>query len=64
MTPCIWTEAYGELKKSMQESLNSYEQRVSACALTPREHSKGMTLAPTDGKKLAEAVRARQEKRP
>ena len=55
------TEAYGELKRSMQATLNSYEQRVSASAITPREHSKGMMMAPTDGKKLAKAMRERQE---
>lgn len=53
------SEAYNELKAVMQQSLNSYEQKASSKAMMPKEHSKGMTMAPTSGKKLANAVRER-----
>tara|TARA_B100001250_G_scaffold266056_1_gene229473 strand:+ start:1236 stop:2150 length:915 start_codon:yes stop_codon:yes gene_type:complete len=56
MTP----SAYDDLKQEMQATLNSYEQRVSADAAPPRETSKAMSVAPTDGRMLASKIRERQ----
>ncbi len=58
--PSLTPSAYNDLKQQMQATLNSYEEKVSADAAPPRETSKAMSVAPTDGRLLAKAVRERQ----
>ena len=57
--PSLSPSAYNDLKQQMQATLNSYEERVSADAAPPRETSRAMAVAPTDGRKLAAKLRER-----
>ncbi len=58
--PSLSPSAYESLKTEMQASLNAIEHKAAEAASAPRESSKAMTLAPTDGKTLAASVRKRQ----
>jgi len=62
--PSMSPSAYDSLKQQMQEVLNSYEEKVSADAVPPRETSKVMLVARTDGRKLASKIRERQAAAP
>lgn len=55
------TTAYKAVKKKMQETLNAFEAESASAAITPAAHSKALTMAPTSGKVLAAAMRARHK---
>lgn len=57
--PSLSPAAYAELKVEMQNNLNAIEQTASASAVRPQEMSKALSLDPTNGKSLAQKVRAR-----
>lgn len=55
------SEAYGALKRQMQDDLDSFEQKASSGACPPKMMSKTQTTAPTSGKELASLVKQRQK---
>jgi hypothetical protein len=57
--PSMTPAAYAEHKKMMQETLNSYEQKVSQTAVPPKQMSRAVTTAPSAAPNLAKKLKDR-----
>lgn len=62
--PSLTPDAYADLKAEMQESLNSFEQKVSEKAAPPRQMATAQTMGPTSGRTLAAKLEERGVPRP
>ena len=57
--PSLTPDAYAEVKATMQDQLNQFEQKVSEKAAPPKETSMAVSMAPTNGKTLAAKLASR-----